>query len=160
MGGVGDRRSRPARLRPGPARPLRRTAPGRRPPRPDPVGLDETSWAARAVTRHRGGRGQPRRTYVIGLGCETRHAHRLVCSDGLDLTNASATTPIGMGCRGYEHLDRPSGPPRRRPAPCAPTRTAARSCPVRWRSLSRGGLEAHRAPPTRSAGRADGLLPR
>ncbi|MFJ8495386.1 short-chain fatty acyl-CoA regulator family protein [Streptomyces sp. NPDC094038] len=62
-------------------------------------------WTARAVTRHRGGWGEPGRTYAIGLGCEIRHAHRLVYSDGLDLANASAATPIGMGCRVCERLD-------------------------------------------------------
>ncbi|MYS33075.1 hypothetical protein K388_04194 [Streptomyces sp. KhCrAH-43] len=62
-------------------------------------------WTARAVTRHRGGWGEPGRTYAIGLGCEIRHAHRLVYSDGLDLTNASLATPIGMGCRVCERLD-------------------------------------------------------
>ncbi|MFJ3821128.1 short-chain fatty acyl-CoA regulator family protein [Streptomyces nodosus] len=64
-------------------------------------------WTARAVTRHRGGWGEPGKTYAIGLGCEIRHAHRLVYSDGLDLTNASAATPIGMGCRVCERLDCP-----------------------------------------------------
>ncbi|MFG2268772.1 short-chain fatty acyl-CoA regulator family protein [Streptomyces chartreusis] len=64
-------------------------------------------WAARAVTRHRGGWGEPGRTYAIGLGCEIRHAHRLVYSDGLDLTSPSAATPIGMGCRVCERLDCP-----------------------------------------------------
>ncbi|MFF8482039.1 short-chain fatty acyl-CoA regulator family protein [Streptomyces antibioticus] len=61
-------------------------------------------WTARAITRHRGGWGDPGRTYAIGLGCEIRHAHRLVYSDGLDLTNASTATPIGMGCRVCERL--------------------------------------------------------
>ncbi|MER6381213.1 short-chain fatty acyl-CoA regulator family protein [Streptomyces sp. NPDC001250] len=64
-------------------------------------------WTARAVTRHRGGWGEPGKTFAIGLGCEIRHAHRLVYSDGLDLTNASAATPIGMGCRVCERLDCP-----------------------------------------------------
>ncbi|MFD4543029.1 short-chain fatty acyl-CoA regulator family protein [Streptomyces bauhiniae] len=62
-------------------------------------------WTARAVTRHRGGWGEPGKTYAIGLGCEIRHAHRLVYSDGLDLTNASAATPIGVGCRVCDRLD-------------------------------------------------------
>ncbi|MEU3281527.1 short-chain fatty acyl-CoA regulator family protein [Streptomyces antibioticus] len=61
-------------------------------------------WTARAITRHRGGWGDPGRTYAIGLGCEIRHAHRLVYSDGLDLTSASTATPIGMGCRVCERL--------------------------------------------------------
>ncbi|NUP20142.1 MAG: DUF2083 domain-containing protein [Streptomyces sp.] len=64
-------------------------------------------WAARVVTRHRGGWGEPGRTYAIGLGCEIRHAHRLVYSDGLDLANTAAATPIGMGCRVCERLDCP-----------------------------------------------------
>ncbi|MFG3658742.1 short-chain fatty acyl-CoA regulator family protein [Streptomyces sp. NPDC047706] len=74
-------------------------------------------WTARAVTRHRGGWGEPGRTYAIGLGCELRHAHRLVYSDGLDLGNASAATPIGMGCRVCERLDCPqrAAPPLGRP---------------------------------------------
>ncbi|WP_097946827.1 short-chain fatty acyl-CoA regulator family protein [Streptomyces sp. ms115] len=64
-------------------------------------------WTARAVTRHRGGWGEPGKTFAIGLGCEIRHAGRLVYSDGLDLDNASAATPIGMGCRICERLDCP-----------------------------------------------------
>ncbi|GAA4056296.1 short-chain fatty acyl-CoA regulator family protein [Streptomyces shaanxiensis] len=74
-------------------------------------------WTARAVTRHRGGWGEPGRTYAIGLGCEVRHAHRLVYSEGLDLANASAATPIGMGCRVCERLDCPqrAAPPLGRP---------------------------------------------
>ncbi|MEV5505688.1 short-chain fatty acyl-CoA regulator family protein [Streptomyces orinoci] len=64
-------------------------------------------WTARAVTRHRGGWGEPGRTYAIGLGCEIRHAHRLVYSDGLDLASPSAATPIGMGCRVCERLGCP-----------------------------------------------------
>ncbi|WP_103503778.1 short-chain fatty acyl-CoA regulator family protein [Streptomyces sp. SM14] len=64
-------------------------------------------WTARTVTRHRGGWGEPRKTFAIGLGCEIRHAHRVVYSDGLDLTNEAAATPIGMGCRICERLDCP-----------------------------------------------------
>ncbi|AWI31765.1 short-chain fatty acyl-CoA regulator family protein [Streptomyces tirandamycinicus] len=64
-------------------------------------------WTARAITRHRGGWGEPGKTFAIGLGCEIRHAHRLVYSDGLDLDSASAATPIGMGCRVCERLDCP-----------------------------------------------------
>ncbi|MFG2875486.1 short-chain fatty acyl-CoA regulator family protein [Streptomyces sp. NPDC048337] len=64
-------------------------------------------WTARAVTRHRGGWGEPGKTFAIGLGCEIRHAARLVYSDGLDLDNTAAATPIGMGCRLCERLDCP-----------------------------------------------------
>ncbi|MFK0224625.1 short-chain fatty acyl-CoA regulator family protein [Streptomyces sp. NPDC090303] len=74
-------------------------------------------WTARALTHHRGGWGEPGKTFAIGLGCELRHAHRLVYSDGLDLDNASAATPIGMGCRVCERLDCPqrAAPPLGRP---------------------------------------------
>ncbi|MGW1072868.1 short-chain fatty acyl-CoA regulator family protein [Streptomyces sp. NPDC002537] len=64
-------------------------------------------WTARTVTRHRGGWGEPGKTFAIGLGCEIRHASRLVYSDGLDLGRISAATPIGMGCRVCERLDCP-----------------------------------------------------
>ncbi|MFJ9340553.1 short-chain fatty acyl-CoA regulator family protein [Streptomyces sp. NPDC101733] len=74
-------------------------------------------WTARAITRHRGGWGEPGKTFAIGLGCELRHASRLVYSDGLDLDNTSADTPIGMGCRLCERLDCPQRavPPLGRP---------------------------------------------
>ncbi|MEV7654757.1 short-chain fatty acyl-CoA regulator family protein [Streptomyces anulatus] len=74
-------------------------------------------WTARALTRHRGGWGEPGKTFAVGLGCEVRHAHRLVYSDGLDLDNAAAATPIGMGCRVCERLDCPqrAAPPLGRP---------------------------------------------
>ncbi|MFJ3927384.1 short-chain fatty acyl-CoA regulator family protein [Streptomyces sp. NPDC090022] len=74
-------------------------------------------WTARAVTRHRGGWGEPGKTFAIGLGCEIRHASRLVYSDGLDLGNTGADTPIGMGCRLCERLDCPQRavPPLGRP---------------------------------------------
>lgn len=64
-------------------------------------------WTARAVTRHRGGWGEPGKTFAIGLGCEIRHASRLVYADGLALDNTAAATPIGMGCRLCERLDCP-----------------------------------------------------
>ncbi|MBF6054384.1 Cro/Cl family transcriptional regulator [Streptomyces eurocidicus] len=64
-------------------------------------------WTARAVTRSRGGWGEPGKTFAIGLGCELRHAPRLVYSTGLDLDDAAAATPIGMGCRACERLDCP-----------------------------------------------------
>ena len=43
--------------------------------------------------------GAPARRFAIGLGCEIRHADRLVYSDGLDLTDAGAFEPIGISCR-------------------------------------------------------------
>ncbi|HEU0190020.1 MAG TPA: acetate metabolism transcriptional regulator RamB [Mycobacterium sp.] len=58
-------------------------------------------WVARTVERRALRYGQPGKTFAIGLGCELRHAHRLVYSDGLDLAagHAIPATPIGAGCR-------------------------------------------------------------
>ena len=47
--------------------------------------------------------------FSVGLGCELRHAHRLVYSAGLNLDDKSAATPIGMGCKVCE---RPACPQR------------------------------------------------
>jgi predicted transcriptional regulator/plasmid maintenance system antidote protein VapI len=55
-------------------------------------------WVARTVERRAHRYGQPGKTFAIGLGCEVRHANRLVYSRGLDLSSDSAT-PIGSGCR-------------------------------------------------------------
>ena len=55
-------------------------------------------WVARTVERRASRYGQPGKTFAIGLGCEIRHANRLVYSEGLDLSSDNAT-PIGAGCR-------------------------------------------------------------
>lgn len=55
-------------------------------------------WVARTVERRAHRYGQPSKTFAIGLGCEVRHANRLVYSRGLDLSSDNAT-PIGSGCR-------------------------------------------------------------
>ncbi|MDG4795641.1 short-chain fatty acyl-CoA regulator family protein [Micromonospora sp. WMMD1082] len=62
-------------------------------------------WLARTVTH--GGRGHrsPRSTFAVALGCELRHAHRLVYSDGLALDDPRTATPIGLGCRICERRD-------------------------------------------------------
>src|ERR1700753_1585475 len=39
-------------------------------------------WVARTIERRASRYGQPGKTFAIGLGCELRHAHRLVLSDG------------------------------------------------------------------------------
>jgi predicted transcriptional regulator/DNA-binding XRE family transcriptional regulator len=66
-------------------------------------------WIARAVARGQGGYHAPRKTFAIALGCDLQHAGRLVYSDGLDLANPLAATPIGAGCRICE---RPACPQR------------------------------------------------
>ena len=56
-------------------------------------------WIARCVSRPTGGYASPERTFAIGLGCDVRHASRLVYAKGLALTDAEVATPIGAGCR-------------------------------------------------------------
>lgn len=55
-------------------------------------------WVARTIERRASRYGQPGKTFAIGMGCELRHAQRLVYSEGLDLSGEVAT-PIGAGCR-------------------------------------------------------------
>jgi predicted transcriptional regulator/transcriptional regulator with XRE-family HTH domain len=59
-------------------------------------------WTARTVIRAPGGWGRQGKVFAIGLGCEIRHASRLVYSAGLDLSDESAATPIGLGCKTCE----------------------------------------------------------
>lgn len=56
-------------------------------------------WIARSVSRGQRGYGSPRQTFSIGLGCDVRHAPRLVYAKGLDLKDPEAATLIGMGCK-------------------------------------------------------------
>ena len=56
-------------------------------------------WIARTVTSHSRGYGFPRKIFSIGLGCDARHASRLVYAKGLNLADPDAATPIGMGCK-------------------------------------------------------------
>ncbi len=70
-------------------------------------------WIARTVSRRYGGYGALGKTFAIGLGCDLRHAHRLVYSHGLDLASPSALVPIGPGCK---VCDRDSCPQRAFPA--------------------------------------------
>jgi len=54
-------------------------------------------WVARTVTHRMAGYGMPGKTFAVALGCDLRHADRLVYSKGLDLTDPEAATPIGLG---------------------------------------------------------------
>ena len=64
-------------------------------------------WIARTVERRAARYGQPGKTFAIGLGCELRHAGRLVYADGLDVQGSAAATPIGAGCRVCERSNCP-----------------------------------------------------
>jgi XRE family transcriptional regulator, fatty acid utilization regulator len=64
-------------------------------------------WVARTVSHKPGGYGMPSKTFALGLGCELRHAHRLIYARGLNLKDPALATPIGMGCKTCERLNCP-----------------------------------------------------
>ena len=56
-------------------------------------------WIARSLSQTSGRFGVPSKTFAIGLGCDARHARRLVYSRGMALDDASLPTPIGVACK-------------------------------------------------------------
>ncbi|RMB80717.1 short-chain fatty acyl-CoA regulator family protein [Streptomyces shenzhenensis] len=62
-------------------------------------------WIARTITRGGFAHHAPRAEFAIALGCELRHAHRLVYAEGIALDDPRAATPIGLGCRICERRD-------------------------------------------------------
>lgn len=70
---------------------------------------------ARDVSRSGGSWGEPVRRNAIALGCEVRHADRIVYADGLDLS--AGFDPIGVSCRICErvHCHQRAVPPLERP---------------------------------------------
>jgi predicted transcriptional regulator/plasmid maintenance system antidote protein VapI len=56
-------------------------------------------WVARTVEHRRGGYGAPKRIFAVALGCDVRHADRLVYAKGVNLVDPEAATPIGAGCK-------------------------------------------------------------
>jgi XRE family transcriptional regulator, fatty acid utilization regulator len=62
-------------------------------------------WIARMVRHPGGGYTRPGKEFAIGLGCEVRHAHRLIYARGLDLDEGSNWVPVGPGCRVCDRAD-------------------------------------------------------
>ena len=56
-------------------------------------------WIARTVASRQGAYRAPVKEFAVGLGCDVRHAPKLVYSKGLDLSDPNAPTPIGAGCK-------------------------------------------------------------
>jgi predicted transcriptional regulator/transcriptional regulator with XRE-family HTH domain len=89
-------------------------------------------WIARTVEHRRGGYGTPHRIFSVALGCDVRHANRLVYGDGIVADAPERAVPIGSGCkvcdrencvqRAFPALGRPLNidPNARRFAPYAP----------------------------------------
>ncbi len=64
-------------------------------------------WIARTVSHGRGGYRAPAKTFAVALGCDVRHAGSIVYSQGIDVLDPAAATPIGMGCKVCERPDCP-----------------------------------------------------
>lgn len=64
-------------------------------------------WVARTVERRATRYGQPGKTFAIGLGCELRHAARVIYSDGLEIGPQARVSLIGAGCRVCERTSCP-----------------------------------------------------
>jgi len=64
-------------------------------------------WIARTVGIANSGYGAQGKTFAVGLGCDIRHASRLIYSRGLDLADPSSATPIGAGCKVCERIGCP-----------------------------------------------------
>ncbi|MFJ8431153.1 short-chain fatty acyl-CoA regulator family protein [Kitasatospora sp. NPDC094019] len=62
-------------------------------------------WIARTVSHGGWGHRAPRSEFAVALGCELRHAHRLVYAEGVAVNAPGAATPIGLGCRICERRD-------------------------------------------------------
>ncbi|MDR0673371.1 MAG: short-chain fatty acyl-CoA regulator family protein [Zoogloeaceae bacterium] len=56
-------------------------------------------WVARTVSHGHPGYDAPLKTFAVGLGCDIRHAERLVYSRRLNLKDSENFTPIGAGCK-------------------------------------------------------------
>lgn len=56
-------------------------------------------WVARSIQHGTGGYGSPLRQFAVALGCDRRHASRLVYARGLALDDPETATPIGPGCK-------------------------------------------------------------
>ena len=78
-------------------------------------------WIARTVIRQHGGYGQPGKAFAIGLGCEIRHAGRLVYSAGIDLDATDARDPDRPGLQAP--ASGPTCPQRARRADRPPARS-------------------------------------
>lgn len=62
-------------------------------------------WIARCVTHGGRGYGRPATRFALALGCDSRHAVRLVYGRGLGTGRPEAATPIGPGCKVCERRD-------------------------------------------------------
>ncbi len=60
---------------------------------------------SRTVSGARASHNTQRQVYTVAIGCEIKHARRLVYADGIDLDSPNVATPIGANCRLCERED-------------------------------------------------------
>ncbi len=60
---------------------------------------------ARTIQKDSGGYHAQRPVQALGLGCRVEFAKELVYSDGIDLSNLDAATPVGVTCRMCDRTD-------------------------------------------------------
>lgn len=70
---------------------------------------DGKTYLCLARTVHESGTSylNPQRKFAIGLGCEIKHADKLIYSTGLNLDDSAAVEPIGVSCRVCERHNCP-----------------------------------------------------
>lgn len=62
-------------------------------------------WMARTVGGEAAGFRKTEPQFAIALGCDLRHADRLIYADGLDVGPSGAYAPIGPGCKICDRAD-------------------------------------------------------
>jgi predicted transcriptional regulator len=60
---------------------------------------------ARTVSRDNSGFGVPDNQFAIAMGCEIKHADKLIYARGMNTQNPTGDTPIGVNCRLCERRD-------------------------------------------------------
>jgi predicted transcriptional regulator/transcriptional regulator with XRE-family HTH domain len=94
-------------------------------------------WMARTVYRSPQRYGAPGKLFAVALGCEIRHAGRLVYSAGLNPRDPHAATPIGVGCKVCERTNCPQRafPPVGQPLDIDPDRGTFIPYPIKARTV-------------------------
>lgn len=74
-------------------------------------------WIARTVSSQRAAYRTRAKEFAVGLGCDVRHASKLIYAKGLDLSDPNSATQIGVGCKVCERkgCEQRAFPPLGRP---------------------------------------------
>ena len=95
-------------------------------------------WIARTVSHARGKYGAPTKTFAVALGCDVRHAERVVYSKGINF-KASTRRRSAWAARSANGRIARSARFRRSAAPCESTKRGPASRPMPRHELTRPG---------------------